>query len=193
MILNLKEDAVNTRNGTEYACFFPSPLGEICMVSDGHSLTALHFVSRETFCPQNPAVALDPHLPVFEETIRWLELYFSGKAPDFAPPLFLAGTPFRKDVWEILKTIPYGRTMTYGAIASQIASSRNLTHMSAQAVGNAVGHNPVSLIIPCHRVIGTGGKLTGYSGGIWRKEFLLKLEKEHCESAERPSMEQQIC
>ena len=115
-------------------------------------------------------------LPVFQCVKRWLDIYFQGEAPDFTPPLRLAGTPFRKVVWEILLTIPYGQTMTYGEIASKIAEQKGIERMSAQAVGNAVGHNPIGIIVPCHRVVGSDGKLTGYAGGMERKKALLALE-----------------
>lgn len=116
-------------------------------------------------------------MPVFEEAACWLDIYFSGKAPGFTPPLLTKTTPFREAVWEILLTIPYGKTMTYGEIAGRIANEKGISRMSAQAVGGAVGHNPISLIIPCHRVVGTKGSLTGYAGGIDKKVQLLTLEK----------------
>ena len=105
-------------------------------------------------------------LPIFEQSVHWLDIYFSGKAPDFTPSLCMQTTPFRKSVWEIMLTIPFGKTMTYGEIADRIAKQKGLSKMSAQAVGGAVGHNSISLIIPCHRVVGTNGSLTGYAGGI---------------------------
>ena len=111
------------------------------------------------------------------ETAHWLDIYFSGKSPDFTPALSMETTPFRKAVWKIMLTIPYGRTMTYGKIANRIAKQKGLPNMSAQAVGGAVGHNSISLIVPCHRVVGTNGSLTGYSGGIDKKVKLLTLEK----------------
>ena len=116
-------------------------------------------------------------LPVFEATCRWLGIYFSGKEPDFTPPLSLRTTRFRKRVWQILLSIPYGKTMTYGEIAVLLAREMSLKKMSAQAVGGAVGHNAISLIIPCHRVVGTNGQLTGYAGGLDKKQRLLDLEK----------------
>ncbi len=116
-------------------------------------------------------------LPIFDLVRHWLDIYFSGKAPDFTPPIKLEATPFRKSVWEIMLTIPYGKTMTYGEIAGKIAEQYGLNKMSAQAVGGAVGHNPVSIIIPCHRVVGTNGSLTGYAGGIDKKLQLLKIER----------------
>ena len=116
-------------------------------------------------------------MPVFEETKRWLDVYFSGKEPDFTPAIVLKTSGFRRRVWEILRTIPYGQTITYGDIARVIAREKGLKTMSAQAVGGAVGHNPISLIIPCHRVVGANGSLTGYAGGMDRKEWLLRMEQ----------------
>ena len=114
---------------------------------------------------------------IFQTARRWLDVYFSGQKPDFQVPLHFQGTAFQKEVWEILLSIPYGGTTTYGAIAKQLAAKRGLPHLSAQAVGSAVGHNKISIIVPCHRVIGADGSLTGYAGGIWRKEKLLALEQ----------------
>ncbi|MBQ9336240.1 MAG: methylated-DNA--[Lentisphaeria bacterium] len=158
----------------EYQSCYDSPLGGITLESDGEALTGLWFDDPQPV----PGItdAAEKKLPVFDLTEKWLDLYFSGKKPDFTPPLKLIGTPFRKAVWEILLTIPYGRTMTYGEIARLIAARRKMPRMSAQAVGGAVGHNPVSLIVPCHRVIGAAGKLVGYGGGLDRKVRLLALE-----------------
>ena len=115
-------------------------------------------------------------LPVFRQTEKWLRIYFEGKDPGFLPPVKLEGSAFGKEVWEILRTIPYGRTMSYGEIAKIMAERRGIPRMAAQAVGGAVGKNPVSLIVPCHRVIGTDGSLVGYGGGLDRKKQLLELE-----------------
>ncbi|MBR2664607.1 MAG: MGMT family protein, partial [Clostridia bacterium] len=115
-------------------------------------------------------------LPIFEETDQWLNIYFSGKAPEFTPKLAMRTTVFRKMVWEIMLGIPFGQTMTYGQIARTAAQRMGIVRMSAQAVGGAVGHNALSLIIPCHRVVGTDGSLTGYAGGIERKIKLLEME-----------------
>lgn len=147
------------------------------MASDGESLTGLWFDGQKYF-----AATLDPereerNLPVFEMADHWLEIYFSGSEPAFTPPLAMKTTAFRKAVWTILLTIPYGRTITYGEIASRIACERGLSGMSAQAVGSAVGHNAISLIIPCHRVIGSDGSLTGYAAGLEKKHFLLRMEQ----------------
>ena len=115
-------------------------------------------------------------LPVFDQARCWLDCYFSGREPDFTPPLHLKGTPFRMAVWKLLLDIPYGTTMTYSAIAQALARQSGRSRMSAQAVGGAVGHNPVSIIVPCHRVVGTQGSLTGYAGGMEKKISLLRLE-----------------
>ena len=142
------------------------------MASDGNALCGLWFDGQRFF-----ASTLGEHetrdLPLFRETCRWLDVYFSGKDPGFTPPLSLGGTPFRKTVWEELLRIPFGKTVTYGEIADRIGA---LSRTSARAVGGAVGHNPVSLIVPCHRVVGAGGALTGYAGGLDLKRRLLFLE-----------------
>ncbi len=158
-------------------CHWNSPLGGITLASDGEALTGLWFDGQAHF-----AETLDPdhrerNLPVFNAACRWLEIYFSGRNPGFTPALALRTTPFRRQVWEIMLGIPYGRTMTYGAIADRLARDRGLSRMSARAVGGAVGHNAISLIVPCHRVIGADGRLTGYAGGIARKARLLELEQ----------------
>ena len=157
---------------------YDSPLGGMTMASNGTHLVGLWFDGQKSFAStldQQHEVRDD--LPVFEETLRWLDLYFAGKIPDFTPALFMRGTSFRCRVWETLRTIPYGQTMTYGELARAIAKENGLKSMSAQAVGGAVGHNPISLIIPCHRVIGADGSLTGYAGGIERKQWLIQREQ----------------
>lgn len=115
--------------------------------------------------------------PILAEAKRWLDVYFSGEEPNFTPPLHPIGSAFRQEVWQILLQIPYGQTTTYGEIAGQLAEKHGMDHMSEQAVGGAVGHNEVSIIIPCHRVVGANGSLTGYAGGIDKKVRLLELEK----------------
>ena len=117
---------------------------------------------------------------ILKDALRWLDIYFSGQKPDFLPKLHLIGTDFQREVWDILLEIPYGQTVTYGEIARKIADKRGLKTMSAQAVGGAVGHNRVSVIVPCHRVIGSDGSLTGYAGGIERKIKLLDIENGSC-------------
>ena len=150
---------------------YDSPIGSITLASNGKALTGLGFCRQTGFANVSDIV-----LPVFRQTIRWLDIYFGGEIPDYAPPISLHTTDFRKSVYDILLTIPYGQTMTYGEIADIIAERQGKKRMSAQAVGGAVGHNPIGIIIPCHRVIGADGGLTGYSGGLDRKLFLLKLE-----------------
>ena len=155
---------------------YKSPLGGITIAGNGEALTGLWFDGQKYFGDTLPAYYEEKELPVFEQTKRWLDIYFQGKEPDFIPELSLETTPFRKAVWEIMLTIPYGQTMTYGQIADRIAGQNGVAKMSAQAVGGAVGHNSISIIVPCHRVVGTNGSLTGYAGGIDKKVKLLTLE-----------------
>ena len=156
-----------------YTVHYTSPLGGITLASDGMALTGLYFDGERDFPDLSAAHKKD--LPVFGEAMRWLDLYFAGKEPDFSPALNPTGTAFQQAVWEILRTIPYGGTTTYGAIAKRLEKVRG-KRMSAQAVGGAVGRNPISILIPCHRVIGADGSLTGYAGGLDKKEYLLGLE-----------------
>ena len=156
---------------------YDSPLGGITEASDGKSLIGLWFDGQKYFADTLDSDSEEKRLPVFEQTDRWLDIYFSGGKPDFTPPLSMEATAFRKAVWKIMLKIPYGHTMTYGEIADKIAKQKNIARMSAHAVGGAVAHNPVSLIIPCHRVVGTNGSLTGYAGGIDKKVKLLTLEQ----------------
>ncbi|MDD7025614.1 MAG: methylated-DNA--[protein]-cysteine S-methyltransferase [Lachnospiraceae bacterium] len=156
---------------------YKSPLGSITMAADEKALTGLWFDGQKYFGETLPGEVEKKELPVFTQAKEWLDIYFQGKEPGFTPPLNLSGTPFRREIWNILLSIPYGQNMTYGQIADVIARQKGLSRMSAQAVGNAVGHNPVSLIVPCHRVVGGKGQLTGYAGGVDRKEKLLALEK----------------
>ncbi len=155
---------------------YASPLGGITLSSDGTALTGLWFDGQKYFAAGLPAGCPEAMLPVFAQAEKWLDLYFSGKDPGFTPPLRPRGTAFRKAVWEFLLTIPYGETLSYGEIAVRLAEQGNRPRPSARAVGGAVAHNPVSLIIPCHRVVGAGGRLTGYAGGTGRKAKLLALE-----------------
>ena len=163
----------------DYISHYNSPLGGITLASDGEALTGLWFDGQKFFGDTLQPQSREADLPVFQETRRWLDIYFSGRGPGFSPKLCLRGTPFRKAVWEILLTIPFGKTMTYGEIAARIAARMGLGSMSAQAVGGAVGNNPISLIIPCHRVLGAGGSLTGYAGGLDKKIRLLQMENIH--------------
>lgn len=156
---------------------YKSPLGNITIASDGEAITGLWFAGQKYFESTIKGPVEETEFPVFEDTVRWLDCYFEGNIPGFTPPLAPYGSPFSKAVWDILLAIPYGKTTTYGQIASQIANARGNESMSAQAVGGAVARNPISLIIPCHRVVGTNGSLTGYAGGIDKKIALLKIEK----------------
>ena len=148
------------------------------MASEGTALVGLWFDGQKYFADGLDPVHVErPDLPIFEQTRRWLDVYFGGKEPDFTPPIVMrTRSDFRRQVWELLLTIPFGHTLSYGAIARLIAATYGLSSMSAQAVGGAVGHNLVSLIIPCHRVVGVNGSLTGYAGGVERKARLLKME-----------------
>lgn len=149
---------------------YESPLGSILLAADQNGLTGLWFVGQKYFPSFSDGNFFENETPVLTEAKHWLSLYFSGKEPDFLPPLHPQGSSFRQAVWNVLLTIPRGQTMTYGEIA------RRLNVRSAQAVGGAVGHNPISILIPCHRVVGSDGSLTGYAGGLARKEWLLHLE-----------------
>lgn len=171
----------------DYIHYYRSPLGGITLSSNGTALTGLWFDGQKYFGASLSGNYEQKELPVFEQAVRWLTVYFAGREPDFTPELSLNATPFRKAVWEILLTIPYGQTMTYGEIADKIAKQKGLSGMSAQAVGGAVGHNPVSLMIPCHRVVGANGSLTGYAGGIDLKEKLLLMEKTDMHALFKPT------
>lgn len=159
-----------------YTSKYTSPLGGILLAADEVGLRGLWFDGQKYFARDLPDERTERETPVLSEAKRWLDLYFGGQEPDFLPPLHPVGTPFRQAVWEILLRIPYGKTVTYGEISKQLAEKMGLERMSAQAVGGAVGHNEISIIIPCHRVVGSNGSLTGYAGGIDRKIKLLELE-----------------
>ena len=171
-----------------YTAHYDSPLGGITLASDGRALTGLWFLTSSVFDNKvfgSPSgcdgqkhfgstlgslASLPAQLPVFDDTRRWLDIYFSSHEPDFTPPLSLQGTPFQRRVWEALLAIPYGQTVTYGELAHQLGCR------SAQAIGGAVGRNPIAIIVPCHRIVGTNGSLTGYAGGLDLKRSLLRLE-----------------
>ena len=155
---------------------YQSPLGGITMAGDEEALTGLWFDGQKYFGRTLDQAAQTLDLPVFEQTREWLEEYFRGEIPGSIPPVRLKDTPFRLAVWDILREIPYGTVWTYGEVARRLAARQGLAHMSAQAVGGAVGHNPVSILIPCHRVVGADGSLTGYAGGVQKKMALLQLE-----------------
>ena len=169
-------------NFMNYIWNYDSPLGGITLASDGEALVGLWFDGQKYFADTLEDEHEEKSLPIFDETCRWLDIYFSGTAPDFTPPLKMPASPFRKRVLEILLTIPFGDTMTYGEIASIIAREKGQKQMSAQAVGGAVRHNPVALIIPCHRVVGASGNLIGYAAGTDKKRRLLNMERNHSAS-----------
>ena len=154
-----------------------TPLGEIRLRSDGESLTGLWFVGQVNDAKNNCDIEMKDDLPIFGQVESWLESYFSGEEIPITIPLQPKGTIFQERVWKILQEIPYGETMTYGEIAQRIAKEKGVATYSAQAVGQAVGKNPISILIPCHRVLGKNGALTGYVGGVHRKEQLLHLER----------------
>lgn len=160
-----------------YTSQYHSPIGEILLAADDTGLTGLWFAGQKYFARGLDSGHETRETAVLADAKRWLDIYFSGREPDFTPPLHAAGTAFQNEVWAILRAIPYGQTVTYGEIAARIAARRGLAHMSAQAVGGAVGHNAVSIIVPCHRVVGSDGSLTGYAGGLDRKIALLRLER----------------
>ena len=159
-----------------YVRHYDSPLGGILLAADERGITGLWFDGQKYFARDLPAERVEQSTPALAEAKRWLDIYFTGREPDFTPPLHPIGSGFRQAVWNILLQIPYGQTTTYGEIARQLAAKQGLARMSAQAIGGAVGHNEISIIIPCHRVVGTNGSLTGYAGGIDRKVKLLELE-----------------
>ena len=166
----------------DYIHHYESPLGGITLAGDGWAITGLWFDGQKYYAETLDKDHEEKALPVFEDARRWLDIYFSGREPDFTPKLHMRTTAFRKMIWDILLTIPYGQTMTYGQIAERAAALTGAKRMSAQAVGGAVGHNAISIIIPCHRVVGADGSLTGYAGGIDRKMRLLQAERQYKET-----------
>ncbi len=159
-----------------FICHYDSPLGGITLASNGEAITGLWFDRQKYFGAGLGSAPEEKELPVFLRAREWLDIYFGGKAPDFIPPLYTQTTVFRGSVYEVLLTVPYGKTITYGEIAQRVSKEKRIAARSARAVGNAVAHNPISLMIPCHRVVGADGSLTGYAGGLERKIRLLELE-----------------
>lgn len=161
-----------------YSTIYQSPIGEILISSDGRNITGLWMKGQKYFADTLPKETENkPDLPILVKTCEWLNRYFKSQAPSITElPLAPKGGEFRQEVWKILCEIPYGKVTTYGDIAKKIADKQCKASMSAQAVGGAVGHNPISIIIPCHRVVGSNGSLTGFSGGVEKKIKLLELE-----------------
>lgn len=159
-----------------YLCKIPSPLGLLTLASDGQSLTGLWLDRQKYFAATLDKDSVEEELPIFDTAKKWLNQYFRGQEPDFHLPLAPPGSEFRQAVWQILRAIPYGQVITYGDIAKELERQGNRGTVSARPVGGAVGHNPISILIPCHRVVGANGSLTGYAGGIANKIQLLKLE-----------------
>ncbi len=160
----------------QYITHYQSPIGDILLAADETGLTGLWFDGGKYYADHLDPEHEEKDTPILKRTKKWLSIYFSGREPEFLPPIHMIGTPFQLSIWQILQKIPYGKTVTYGEIAKEIAVQKGLPQMSAQAVGGAVGHNKISIIIPCHRVVGTNGSLTGYAGGIDKKVKLLTLE-----------------
>lgn len=156
---------------------YNSPVGGLLLAADDSGLVGLWLDGEKYFADSLPESHAERETTILCDAKRWLDVYFSGREPDFMPPLHPSGSDFRKAVWKLLLEIPYGKTVTYGELAKKLAVQMGIPRMSAQAVGGAVGHNEISIIIPCHRVVGTNGSLTGYAGGIEKKIRLLKLEK----------------
>lgn len=161
---------------------YDSLLGAMLLAADETGVTGAWFAGQKYFArtletDAREATGTQAALQALDAARRWLDVYFSGREPDFSVPLHLTGTAFQQSVWAMLRAIPYGKTVTYGEIARRLAAERGVSRISAQAVGGAVGRNPVSVIVPCHRVVGADGGFTGYAGGIDKKQKLLALEK----------------
>jgi len=163
----------------DYSCHIPSPLGELTAAAREEGLTGLWFPGQKYWTPGQTGEAAGGDLPLFGSLRAWLGEYFSGKEPAFMPPLAPRGSPFRLLIWRLLREIPYGQTVSYGEIARRAAAETGAV-VSPRAVGGAVGHNPLSILIPCHRVVGADGSLTGYGGGLETKIQLLQVEGIRC-------------
>lgn len=159
-----------------YKAIYNSPIGELILMAENSKLVGLWFTDSKYFPADTILTCQQKDLDVFAKTKHWLDIYFSGKKPNFTPELSLYGTTFQKEVWSLLCEIQYGQTTTYANLAKLIAKKHNIKKMAAQAIGGAVGRNPISIIVPCHRVIGSNGSLTGYAAGISKKTILLDME-----------------
>ncbi len=161
----------------QYISYYDSPIGKILIATDDTGIIGLWFINQKYFASTLNPSHQEQETTLIIQTKKWLDIYFSGNEPSFSLPIHLIGTAFQQDVWQELLKIPYGETSTYGMISSAIAKKRCLKSMSSQAVGGAIGKNPISIIVPCHRVISSTNHLTGYAGGIPRKKYLLEQEK----------------
>ncbi len=188
-IYGMQHGAERTDKMETYIMHYTSPLGEMLAAADGQGLTGLWFTAQKYFAAKLGEDVEEKETPVLRKTRRWLDVYFRGEEPDFQPDIHFTGTVFQLMVWEILRDIPYGQTTTYGRIAQQIAEITG-KKTAGQAVGGAVGHNPISIIVPCHRVVGTDGNLTGYAGGLDKKIKLLTLEGVDMQSFYMPKKSQ---
>ena len=167
-------------NKIYYKAQYKSPIGIITICCDeDEKVVGLFFKNQKYFADNiDGKITENNNLKIFVTVKNWLDKYFAGKKPNIKEiPIKFIGNEFRKSVWKILYEIPYGKVVTYGDIAKQIAKRQGITKMSAQAIGGAVGHNPISIIVPCHRVVGKNGKLTGYAAGLDKKKKLLELEQ----------------
>lgn len=162
-----------------YTSIYQSPVGKLLIASKDNRLIGLWIENQKYYLSNlKEEIQMSDNIEILVKTKKWLDRYFNGEKPNINElEMNPMGSEFRKSVWEILKSIPYGKVVTYNDIAKELAKRKKIEKMSAQAVGGAVGHNPISIIIPCHRVVGTNGSLTGYAGGIDKKIYLLKHEK----------------
>ena len=167
----------------QYIHYYDSPMGKLQLIADDTGLTDLLFENENWISESNETNSTSHTI---NDTVRWLDIFFSGNIPDFTPPLHMTGSQFQMDVWNLLLRIPYGEVTTYGDLAKLISEKQGVSRMSAQAVGGAVGSNPISIIVPCHRVIGSRSNLTGYASGLDNKIFLMKIEGHNMEDFKDP-------